>query len=157
QLQKPGAQPGSPDLALTKIGPAFANAGEIITYTLNYTNSSSGTSATGAAISDTLPTMVTFVSCSDGCSILCYTLTFNLGDLSRGASGTVTYQVKVADSAQAGQTFQNDAVIVSAEDDLDFSNNSASVVTTISSGCVPPTIAVQPVSAAPCTGHPVTF
>src|SRR5439155_472849 len=38
QIHKPGPEAGSPDLAVTKIGPAFANAGQLINYTLNYTN-----------------------------------------------------------------------------------------------------------------------
>src|SRR5207244_10497938 len=127
QLQKPGAKPGDPDLAVTKIGPATANAGQTITYTLNYTNDISGTTATGAELIDNLPTLVNFVSCSGGCSILGNTITWDLGDLPRGASGSVSYEVTVANSAQSGQTFHNSALLVSAEADVNFADNTASV------------------------------
>src|SRR5207302_1661238 len=38
QIFKPAAGPGSPDLALKKTAPAIAAPGDIITYTLSYTN-----------------------------------------------------------------------------------------------------------------------
>src|SRR5439155_1056679 len=157
QLQKPSALPGSPDLSVTKTGPPLANAGDVITYTLNYKNRASSTVATGVGLSDTLPAMVTFVSCSSACSVVGNTISWDLGDLARGASGSVTYQVRVVDAAQAGQTFRNSALIVSAEDDANFTDNTASVVTTIITGCVQPSITTQPAGAARCVGQSVTF
>src|SRR5439155_21489358 len=114
QIQKPGALPGNPDLSVTKTGPAFANAGDIITYTLDYKDRVSSDGATGVGLTDTLPAMLTFVSCSSACSVVGNTISWDLGDLARGASGSVTYQVRVINAAQAGQTFRNSALIVSA-------------------------------------------
>ena len=157
QIHKPGAEPGSPDLAVTKLGPAFANAGQLINYVLNYTNDVATGTATGVELSDTLPVGITFVSCSDGCSVLGNTIIWDLGDVPRGASGSVSYQVMVANSFVSGSTFENYALIVSAENDSNFADNSDSVVTTIAIGCVVPTIDGQPENVTPCAGQPASF
>src|SRR6185369_1682305 len=59
QIHKPGPGPGSPDLALAKSAPSIANPGDVITYSLNYTNKATGTNNTGIGvqITDTLPTL----------------------------------------------------------------------------------------------------
>ena len=75
----------------------------------------------------------------------------------RGASGAVTYQVRTADSLLTGTTFQNYALIVSAENDANFTDNSSFVVTTISPGCIPPSIAGQPDSTTVCLGQSKTL
>jgi hypothetical protein len=46
QIVKPAAAPGSPDLAVTRTGPATAAPGSTITYTLNYQNTSSADTTT---------------------------------------------------------------------------------------------------------------
>src|SRR6266481_5662564 len=59
QVHKPAAGPGSPDLMVLKNGPATAKPGDIITYTLSYTNETSGlNTATGVQLSDTLPPQI---------------------------------------------------------------------------------------------------
>src|SRR5207245_42380 len=59
--------------------------------------------------------------------------------------------------AQAAQTFRNSALIVSAEDDANFSDNTASVLTTIITGCVLPSITSQPAGGSRCVGQSITF
>ncbi len=59
----------NPDLVVDKTGPATAAPGSTIEYTLNYKNISTTDSATGAAITDILPSGVTFDSCSDSCTV----------------------------------------------------------------------------------------
>ena len=53
------------DVVTTKTGPATANGGASITYTLTVRNAGAGT-ATGIVLVDTLPATVTFVSASAG-------------------------------------------------------------------------------------------
>src|SRR5206468_2513236 len=78
-------------------------------------------------------------------------------DLPRGSKGSITYQDRVANSGMAGETFRNSALIVSAENDSNFADNTASVLTTIISGCVRPSITTQPAGASRCVGQSVTF
>src|SRR5439155_1728933 len=66
QIAKPGPKPGDPDLAVIKSGPALANPGSMICYTLTYTNKA-GSAATGAQLTDTLPGLLTWAECSGGC------------------------------------------------------------------------------------------
>jgi len=133
QIHKPDAGPGSPDLAITKIGPANAGPGDIITYTITYTNKASGSNntANGVQLSDRLPHLVEFVSASDGGTNEAGFLTWDLPDLTNRASGFVTYQVRVLDSVFNGQTFTNNAIILSSEDDANFLDNRAIVITTV--------------------------
>ena len=66
QIAKPSAAPGTPDLKVTKTGPASTSRGQTITYVLNYQNKSTATStATGVQLSDTLPSGLTYAS---GCA-----------------------------------------------------------------------------------------
>ncbi|HEY0548048.1 MAG TPA: Ig-like domain-containing protein, partial [Verrucomicrobiae bacterium] len=133
QIHKPRPGPGSPDLAIQKTGPATAGPGDLITYSISYTNKASGTNnaAHGVQITDILPALVTFVSASDGGTMAGNTLSFDIRDLTNRASGFVTYQVRVASSAVSGQMFTNNALILSSEDDANMSDNRSSVKTTV--------------------------
>ena len=134
QISKPAAQPGIVDLSLTKTGPADTTPGQVITYTLNYSNLAGASTATGVQITDTLPTgSVDYVpaSCSGSCTIVGNTITWTIGSLAAGASGSRTYQVTAKASLSSGNTFVNGAQINSAHADSNFSNNSSSVTTTV--------------------------
>ncbi len=67
-----------------------------LVYTLAYSNDST-VSVTGATISDVLPAGVTYVSCTGGsaCSNTAGTVTWTLGTLAGGASGSATLRVTV--------------------------------------------------------------
>src|SRR5438477_6379780 len=98
QIFKPAAATGLPDLALFKSGPAQASAGAIITYTISYTNKvSCANDATKAQVSDVFPSAVTYVtnSASGNATRVGNSLFWDLGAIARGASGSVTYQVRV--------------------------------------------------------------
>ncbi|MFN7139846.1 MAG: hypothetical protein ACK4UN_10955, partial [Limisphaerales bacterium] len=156
QISKPAPVPGDPDLAITKAGPTHANPGSLITYTLSYTNRA-GSPGTGVQVVDTLPQMVQFVSGSGSFQQLGNTIIWDLEDLPRGNSGSFTYSVMVTNNALNGQSFQNYASILSAENDVNSSNNSASVITTIVNGCIPPQITLQPLSVQSCPGSNVVL
>ena len=136
QIAKPGAKPGNPDLTLSKTGPSAAAPSDIITYTLNYTNKTGGTitSATGVQLRDVMPSAVTYVagSCTPTCSVVGDTLTWDLGTLAPGATGSKSYQVTVNSGAAFGSTFTNEATIRSAENDATLTDNDSSVTTTVS-------------------------
>jgi uncharacterized repeat protein (TIGR01451 family) len=156
QIAKPAVSPGNPDLSVTKSGPSLANPSQTITYIINYANNSNSI-ATGAQITDVLPGLVTFSNCTDGCMLVGNTLIWDLGELQRNTSGSVSYQVVVDPAALNGQKFTNLATIVSAENDPVTSNNTSRVITTITGGCIPPTIASDPESVTNCAGGSVTF
>ena len=88
------AAEGQPDPSLTMTGPAFSN-GTLLTFTIRYTNPGPG-SAGSAVLVDTLPAGLTFVSSSPAAVVSGQTVTWNLGNLKAGASGTLTVTASVA-------------------------------------------------------------
>jgi uncharacterized repeat protein (TIGR01451 family) len=84
---------GQPQVTLTKAGPA-ATSGNQITYTLSYANTGTGV-ANNVTITDPIPTGSTFVSASNGGTNTAGTVTWALGNLAAGASGSVTLTVGV--------------------------------------------------------------
>ncbi len=133
QIHKPEAGPDRPDLALLKTGPATAEPGEVIRYTLSYTNQGTRTQdvARGVQLVDELPALVTFVSASNGGSNEGGLLTWDLPDLPIGASGFVTYQARVLTNAFHGQVFTNNAHLFEAGEDANPADNHSSVKTTV--------------------------
>ena len=133
QIHKPDTGPGSPDLAIKKTGPAIASPGDIITYTITYTNKATNAlnAANGVQLTDQLPSLVSFVSASNGGTNEAGILTWDLPDLTNRASGFVTYQVMVSSNAANGQMFTNNALILSSEDDANGLDNRSSVKTTV--------------------------
>ncbi|HOP96778.1 MAG TPA: hypothetical protein PLK78_04985 [Verrucomicrobiota bacterium] len=92
QIHKPKAGSGAPDLAITKSGPATAEAGSIITYTLSYTNKATGHAADGAQICDILPPWVTVDPNSlSGGMLVGNTIFWDLGDVAANFSGQRTF------------------------------------------------------------------
>ncbi len=134
QIVKPAAAPGSPDLAVTKTGPANAAPGSNVTYTLNYQNKSSATSAaTGAQLTDILPSGVSYVngSCSNTCSVAGNEVVWTLTSLSPGATGSRTLQVSIPSNAAFGTRYTDTARILSAENDAALGDNTSSLTTTV--------------------------
>jgi uncharacterized repeat protein (TIGR01451 family) len=131
QIHVPAAKPGNPDLTLTKTGLTAVAPGQTFTYNLAYTHAG-GSTATGVQLSDVLPSTVSYVanSCS-GCTVLGNTITWNLGSLTAGASGTKTYQVTVNPTAANNTPFSNNASILSAENDATPTDNTSVVNSTV--------------------------
>src|SRR5437867_4151325 len=69
-------------------------AGGTITYTLAYSNTGNS-GATGVVLSDTVPVNTTFVSATGGGSLSAGTVTWSIGALAAGGSGSVTLTVRV--------------------------------------------------------------
>ena len=134
-FNKPAAAPGTPDLQLTKTGLTTAAPGQTLTYTLAYQNLvSGGDAATGVQITDVLPAEVSYVagSCT-GCTYdsTSHSLSWILGSVALGASGTRTYQVTVGSGLANGVSFSNDASIQSSQNDDSLANNFSSVTTNV--------------------------
>ncbi|MBL8786351.1 MAG: DUF11 domain-containing protein, partial [Deltaproteobacteria bacterium] len=100
-----GVGPTVPSLFVSAVGPASANAGDVITYDMNYMNG--GTGAAGSStIKFTLPASTTFSSVQGA---VCTTpnvgatgvVTCNLGTINPGQSGTFKVSVKI-DSGASG-------------------------------------------------------
>ncbi len=90
----------APILSITKsVNLAFANPGDTATYTVTVKNTGND-AAINATLTDTLPAGFTFV---DGGLA---TKTFALGTIAKGASVTVTYNVKI-DAAKTAGTYEN--------------------------------------------------
>ncbi|HEX2049383.1 MAG TPA: Ig-like domain-containing protein, partial [Actinomycetota bacterium] len=135
QVSKPGAAPGSPDLAVTKSGPTSASPGSTITYTLNYQNrSSAANAATGVQLTDFLPAGVNYVagSCSGTCTVTGNEVSWVIGNLAIGASGSRTLQVTIPSGASFGTSYTNQARVLSAENDANMADNTSSLTTTVS-------------------------
>ena len=102
--------PAQPNIALSKTdGVSTAAPGQTLTYTLTFTNTGPG-AAHNIVISDTLPSGVSYQSCSLGslagsCSESGGTVTFTLTNpLAAGASASVTITVQVTTSGPATLT-----------------------------------------------------
>ncbi len=107
-----------PDLSLTKDdGGASATPGNILVYSLNYSNTGGG--ANGVVMTDTVPTYTTFNPVASTAGWTCSPnnnagskCTFSIGALAMGGSGSASFAVDVASSIPAGVTqLSNTAVI----------------------------------------------
>ena len=77
------------------VDPAGTSPAYQVTYTLSYRNVGDAT-ASNAVITDVVPAGFTFVSATGGGSHASGTVTWNLGNLAAGTSGTVTVTFQVA-------------------------------------------------------------
>lgn len=132
----PDPSQGNADLALTKEGPATANAGEELTYHLKVKNNGPDV-ATNVLVNDTLPAGLVVVS-TDPASPACQgnlTVVCNLGTLQVGQIGVATI---VARATQAGPV-HNDATVTSDQGDGNLDDNSSGWSTDVGP---PPTVSV---------------
>ncbi|HEY6169749.1 MAG TPA: Ig-like domain-containing protein, partial [Verrucomicrobiae bacterium] len=133
QIHKPNAAPGNPDLFVEKAGATVAAPGDVFTYTINFGNTSNATDrATGAQVTDILPSQVTYVpnSATGGGVFVGNTLTWTFFNVQPGTGSVLSYQVRVNDGVPFGQTFANFARAFSAETESNYSNNTSIVTTT---------------------------
>ena len=116
-----------PDLAITmSASPASVSAGDELTYTYTITNA--GGPAAATVLTATLPSGVTYESSvpdSPACKVNSGIVTCNMGDTGEGSTGRSTIIVKL-DPSLSG-TITGTATITSEEEDMDTTNNSASL------------------------------
>jgi uncharacterized repeat protein (TIGR01451 family) len=126
QIHKPGPAVGAPDLLVVKQGPPKAAPGAVIAYTLSYSNRPTYASkATGAQLTDVLPPglSVETNSLAPGTLVVGNTIVWDLGSIEPSGRGVVSFQARVHPAATNGQVLENLAMIYSAENDADLSNN----------------------------------
>lgn len=129
------AQPAGawPDLRITKSGPPQAAPGDILTYTLRFTNAGPVRS-TSVVMKDFLPDSVTALTNTlDGGSLSGSTVSWNLGNVNSRAGGVRTFQVRVNTSAPVPGVLTNRAQIFGkeAEEHGKTKDNYATFLTTL--------------------------
>jgi len=104
-------------LNVQKTGPASANPGDTITYTITFDNlQNPNLPVTSVVLVDTLPPETTYVSNTGGGIYAAGTVTWNIGALAGGASTqTVTLTVTINPGTTPGSIITNFATIDSAE------------------------------------------
>ncbi|MDQ3335644.1 MAG: OmpA family protein [Myxococcota bacterium] len=117
------------DLRIDKTDtPDPATIGQPLTYTLTVTNATPGTGlATNVTVIDTLPTSVSFVSASPGCTNLAGVVTCVIGSLASGASTSVFIIV----TPNVVGSIANTAVVSSDGDEINPANNTDTEGTTV--------------------------
>jgi uncharacterized repeat protein (TIGR01451 family) len=107
-------EPAPPTLSVTD-APDPVAAGGTITYTLTYSNSGT-TNLTGVVIQDRLPSDTSFVSATAGGALSNGLVTWTIGALSAGASGSVQMTVRVAASLPAGSVITHGACSIASNE-----------------------------------------
>jgi uncharacterized repeat protein (TIGR01451 family)/fimbrial isopeptide formation D2 family protein len=90
----------APSLSKT-VSASSAQRSDALTYTINYSNNSD-VNFTNAIITDTLDSRLSFVSCSDSCTQVGQDLSWNIGNLNIGDSGTLTVNATLQANATLG-------------------------------------------------------
>lgn len=130
-----------PDLRITKSGPSQAAPGDVLTYTLRYTNAGPVRS-TAVVMKDFLPANVTALTNTlNGGSLSGGTVSWSLGNVNSRASGVRTFQVRVNVGAPAPGTLTNRAQIFGkeAEESGRTKDNHATFLTTLTNSNSAPT------------------
>jgi uncharacterized repeat protein (TIGR01451 family) len=127
--------------------------GEQVTYTLLVTNLGPLNTATGVAVTDSLPTGMTFVSAAATQGSLVTPpvgsagiVTANLGSLAVGAQATVTVTVRAAQSG----AINNTASVSLNETDTNTSNNTATQTTTVKDAALQKVLLAKQVLTGGC-------
>ena len=124
---------GLTDIAVTKTGPAGANAGSNISWTITVSNNGANAAAS-TTLTDTLPAGTTFVSltqnsgptfnCSGTSSITCTNASFASG-------ATATFTLVASTSPSATGTVSNTANVSTTTGETNNGNNSSTANTTL--------------------------
>ncbi len=128
----------APDLAIDKTAnPVNAASGEMITYTLHFSNAGS-TLATGVIITDQMPItyLTSIISSTDfvptKLSIIDNNYVWQIGTLNGSTEGTITMSGKISDAISSSTIFTNTAEISGTTFDSNTGNNFATASVTVS-------------------------
>jgi extracellular elastinolytic metalloproteinase len=107
--------PGDPVVVLTKSGPLTATRGSTVTYRLSYRNLGPE-AAQGVKVVDSLPAGLGFVSALAGGSYdaAARTVTWNLGTVNAGSTGSVSFTATISPSSQIGSVLVNEGSLTAA-------------------------------------------
>ncbi|MCD2491567.1 DUF11 domain-containing protein [Lacrimispora sp. NSJ-141] len=119
----------SADLEITKTGPAVAEAGGPVTYTITVTNNGPS-DAQDVSVTDAVPAAVAGTEYSvNGSAYSPWTGSYTIPVLA--ASGSVTISIRGTLSPSASGSLTNSAFVSSSTPDPDLSNNDDSVITNV--------------------------
>src|SRR5207249_2825326 len=119
----------SPALTLSKTdAPDPVNAGSNITYTLSYSNTGNA-NATGVVITDTVPANTSFVSATGGGTLAAGIVTWNIGALNAGTSGSVQLAVSINTPIANNTTITNATFAIDCNETAPTSG--AAITTTV--------------------------
>jgi uncharacterized repeat protein (TIGR01451 family) len=146
---------GSADLSVNKTGPATANAGTNITYTITLTNNGPSNAA-NAALTDSVPANTTFVSESQTTGPAFSCITPALGGtgainctIASFAPGSATFSITVHINPGApGAVISNTANATSTTTDPNPGNNSSTALTTATASADLSIVKTAPAAAA---------
>jgi uncharacterized repeat protein (TIGR01451 family) len=129
------------DLAVSKtVTPTTAAPGEVITYTLRFTNPGPN-AAGGVVISDSLPVSVSLVSTASSGATITQTsgppdLAWDVEPLSPGEGGVITITVTISpNAALIGTTITNTALITASNDITPTNNSDPAALTVTPAAC----------------------
>ena len=112
-----------PDLVIAKTdGTTYVSAGDILTYTITYTNAGSG-QARHIVLTETIPAQTTFQGSAGWHLVSGQTYTCTVNDLPAGQHATVTITVQVNETASPGPITNTVTIRATGETNLD--NNTA--------------------------------
>lgn len=134
------------DLSVTKSGPASANAGSNVSYTVVVTNNGPSPAA-NVVISDPTPTGVAFLSNAGGCTT---PYPCSVGTLNAGGSVSITSTYTIPPSYSSTQV-SNTASASSTTNDPTPSNNTSTATTNVN---IPPNADVQVSKSGPASTNP---
>ena len=157
----PATVTASADLTINKSGPASANAGTNITYTITLTNSGPSNAA-NVSLTDAIPANTTFVSESQTNG-----QTFSCTNPPAGGTGTVTctiasfgigsatFSITVHINPGATGTITNTANVATTTSDPNSSGNNPTVVTTVTNSADVSVVKTAPSAAT--AGTQITY
>jgi uncharacterized repeat protein (TIGR01451 family) len=119
--------PARADVIITKTAPPAVPPGGTVAYTLTVTNNGPD-AATAVSVDDPAPAGLTFVSNAGACTTA---FPCALGDLTAGATRTITATYRLASNYTTPDPIVNTATATNTTVDLDATNNSASASTTL--------------------------
>ncbi len=123
------------DLYVNKAGPGTADSGATLVYTLTYGNAGPNATPGNVNVVDTLPVSATFVSASAGgvYNSTTRTVTWNVGTLASGVSGTLSLVLSANSNLPALTVLTNTVAIEAIPQDANPANNTSQVFTVIGS------------------------
>src|SRR5207249_9519 len=121
---------------------ASAGPGQTITYTLTYGNAGS-VSATNVSLSDFVPTSTTFQSATGGGTLTGGVVTWNIGSIAAGGSGSRQFTVTINAGVVAGTIISNSGSI-SFQDNLGNTQNPLAPSTVNTTVTQVPSLLVHP-------------
>ena len=121
----------APNVRITKTGTATSLPGGLVDYTLSYSNNGTAAAASVTVV-DTLPAGATFVSANPApASQSGNTLTWGVGTLNAGGSGTITVRVQFGGSLARGAVLTNSATISTTTPGDNPGDNTSTTSTTV--------------------------